>query len=155
MIYLDKDHWLILIYEQKLEQMKRKIIVIGIVFLSYLSGFSQLNVSTNLRSDYSYDQENEEWELISTDEEDLTFFEFNEDFTFVKHTTPTITSAYLIKSFEIEGEGEEEQYIFEIVSDVGNKYVMILSLGNEMIAFLYNDGSHMVTHDIKSSWFDE
>ena len=60
-----------------------------------------MNISTNLRQDFIWDEEKEEWNLLATNQEELTFFEFNKDFTMFKHTTPSATSAYMIKSSEL------------------------------------------------------
>ena len=120
-----------------------------------LSIFAQMSISTNLRQDATWDEENEEWIITSTNEEELTFFEFNKDFTMFKHTTATITSAYIIKSHEYDE--ENERYECDIVSDVGNKYFMIIDLKGENIRFLADreNGSYLVQHSIKRIWFDE
>ena len=68
---------------------------------------AQINISTDLRQDGIYKSETEEWEVLCTNDEELTFFEFNKEFTIFKHTTPTITSAYLIKSQEENNELEQ------------------------------------------------
>lgn len=135
--------------------MKKKIILLGIALISCFSTFAQLNVSTNLRMDFSWDNVNKEWKFESQDEESLTFFVFNKDFTLVKHTTASVTSAYMIKSQEHDEEDGRDQYIFDVVSDVGNKYMMIFDVKNDNIRFVNNDGSHMVKHRIKSTWKDE
>tara|TARA_B110000285_G_scaffold214677_1_gene260305 strand:- start:877 stop:1251 length:375 start_codon:yes stop_codon:yes gene_type:complete len=116
---------------------------------------AQMNISTNLRQDGVYNEVSKEWEVISTDDEVLTFFEFNKDFTMFKHTTASITSAYMIKSSEEDK--KREQWELDIVSDVGNKYVMIIDLKNDNVRFIYknDDKMYMVHHTIKKVWFDE
>lgn len=117
--------------------------------------FAQMNISTNLRQDGYWDEKNEEWVVISTDDEEFTFFEFNEEYTMFKHTTPTITSAYIIKSKKEDK--EQQQFELSIVSDVGNKYTMVLDFKNSNLRFMYvkDDYLLMVQHDIKKIWFDE
>lgn len=117
--------------------------------------FGQFHVSTNSRIDYTWDKESEDWQYKSKDEESLTFFEFNKEFTMVKHTTSLSTSGYLIKSQEHDEENENNQYIFSVVSDVGNKYIMIYDVKNENIRFIPDDFSKMIKFKIKSSWSDE
>ena len=72
-----------------------------------------------------------------------------------KHTTASLTSAYMIKSSEEDK--EREQWELDIVSDVGNKYTMIIDLKNDNIRFIYkgDDKMYMVHHTIKKVWFDE
>jgi hypothetical protein len=117
--------------------------------------FAQMNISTNLRQDGYWDEAKEEWVVISTDEEEFTFFEFNDEYTMFKHTTPSITSAYIIKSRK-EDE-EKEQFELTIVSDVGNKYNMVIDFKNRNLRFVYAKGDYllMVQHDMKKVWFDD
>lgn len=117
--------------------------------------FAQMNISTNLRQDGYWDEKSEEWVVISTDDEEFTFFEFNEEYTMFKHTTPTITSAYIIKSKKEDK--EQQQFELTIISDVGNKYKMVLDFKNNNLRFMYvkDDYLLMVQHDIKKIWFDE
>lgn len=76
-----------------------------------LTSFGQLNVSTNSRSDFIWDAKNKDWVFESKDSESLTFFEFNKDFTLVKHTTGLSSSGYLIKSQEHDEEDGNNQYV--------------------------------------------
>ncbi len=135
--------------------MKLKLIFILLSSVISLSLFAQMNISTNLREDSFYDEDKEEWIVVSTDNEELTFFEFNKALTMFKHTTPTITSAYIIKSSI--SDKETSQWQFTIVSDVGNKYYMILDKEDNSLHFMYKkeDVLYMVTHHIKKIWFDE
>lgn len=100
--------------------MKSKLITICLLTFLSINVFAQLNISTNFRQNGIWNNEKEEWTIFSTDEDELTFFEFNKDFTMFKHTTASITSAYMIKS--AEHDEELDQYELDIVSDVGNKY---------------------------------
>ena len=134
-----------------------KSLISSICLLTFLSTnvFAQMSISTNLRQDFTWDYENEEWSLTSTDEEELTFFEFNKDFTMFKHTTASLTSAYMIKS--MEEDKEREQWELDIISDIGNNYLMIIDFNNENVRFISDSesDSYLVKHVIKSVWFDE
>jgi len=135
--------------------MKSKLILALLLSIISVNLFAQMNISTNLRQDGVYNEVSEEWEVFSTDDDELTFFEFNKDFTMFKHTTASVTSAYMIKSSEEDK--EREQWELDIVSDVGNKYLMIIDYKNDNIRFIYNkeDKLYMVHHTIKKVWFDE
>ncbi len=135
-----------------------KLRLITICFLTFfmsINVFAQLNISTNFRQDAIWDKEKEEWSILSTDDEELTFIEFNKDFTMFKHTSATITSAFMIKSKKYDE--ENERYEFDVVSDVGKKYYMILDLKNENIRFIYEiyGSIYLVQYSIKKMWFDE
>ena len=133
-----------------------KKITLAILFLFYIQlCFGQLNVSTDNRTDFNWDSENEDWVFESDDEESLTFFEFNKEFTYVKHTSASATSGYLIKSQEHDEEDGNNQYLMAVVSDVGNKYIMIYDVKNENIRFITEDFSRMIKFKIKSAWTDE
>ncbi len=133
----------------------RHIFTFLILSLVTLECFAQMHISTNLRQDAIFNEKTREYELIGEDKEELTFFEFNKQFTFFKHTTPTITSAYTIKSSKEDK--ENERWEFDIMSDVGNSYYMILDLKNNNIRFIYtkNGSTYLVQHTIKKLWFDE
>ena len=126
-----------------------------LVIASTASG--QFHVSTNLREDFVWDVEAGQWSLVSTDKEELTFFEFNEDWSMFKHVTPTISSAYIIKS--MEHDEENDQWECQVVSDVGNKYFMILDLEESNVRFITQQSNFedntMVRHTIKGTWVDE
>ena len=142
--------------------MKNKIIILVLlIFSSWTS--AQINISTEYTEYQVWDERTESWEVTSTDYQS-TFFEF-EDTAKSKmgifiHRTNTITSAYLITSYEYSEEYDWDA--FDIVSDVGNKYNFIIKIGDEDIdRFLFfsyqkEDGSWMgVYHRIKEVWVTE
>lgn len=134
--------------------MKKQLLILVLSLISF-QVFAQMNISTYFRQDGYWDAEEKEWVVISKDDEAYTFFEFNKDYTMFKHTTATITSAYIIKSHTKDE--ENEQIELEIVSDVGNKYTMVIDFENNNLRFLYEkeDTLWMVQHSIKKTWFDE
>ena len=134
--------------------MKSFYFFVCIFFLSQ-NVSSQLHISTNLRMDFTWDEVKDDWNFESQDEESMTFFEFNEELTLVKHVTSTMTSAYLIKSYMHDEEDGRDQYVYKIMSDVGNKYMMIVDLKNQNLRFVSDDLSYMVKHRIKASWTDD
>lgn len=131
----------------------KKFVFIWMLLLG-MPVFAQLNITTNFRQDAIWDEEQEEWEVLSTDE-NVTFFEFNKELTLFKHTTNSITSTYIIKSFEYNE--EEAKYTMVVVSDVGNEYDMIVDGLNSYVGFFYyyDDAYVLVRHTIKKIWFKE
>ena len=116
---------------------------------------AQTHISTNLKTEFGWDKINKEWKFESQDEESSTFFKFNRDFTMLKHTTPTITSAYIIQSFthdEVEG---RDQYVCMITSDEGETYIMVVDLKNDNVRLITNDLKIMTQYRIKATWTND
>jgi hypothetical protein len=135
--------------------MKKIIFTLTILLFGIQNISAQMHISTFLRRDAVYNETTKEYDLLNEDKEELTFFEFNKELTMFKHTTPTITSAYTVKSSTEDK--ENERWEFDIMSDVGNKYIMIIDLKNNNIRFIYikNGSTYLVQHSIKKLWFDE
>ena len=134
----------------------KKFASLIVLFLFSVSHFyAQMHISTDLRQDAVFNQDTKKYEITSEDKDELTFFEFNKGLTMFKHTTPTITSSYVISSSTQDE--ENDRWEFEIQSDVGNKYFMILDIPNDNIRFIYKkEGTTLlVQHHIKRVWFDE
>jgi hypothetical protein len=128
--------------------------IFALTVLTNLS-YSQLNVSTDVKEYYDWDNTKEEWVISSAEDPFFSFFEFNEDFTLLTHTTSDITSAYIIKSEEYDE--PRDQYTFEVVSDVGNEYLLIMDKNNNNIRFIGEDesGTYLVRFRIKKVWKGE
>ena len=135
--------------------MKKIIFTLTIILCGIQNISAQMHISTFLRRDAFFNETTQEYDLLNEDKEELTFFEFNKELTMFKHTTPTITSAYMVKSYTEDK--ENERWEFDIMSDVGNKYLLILDMKNDNIRFIYkrNDSTYQVHHSIKKLWFEE
>ena len=132
--------------------MKKKIILLVIALLGFLTTYAQLNVSTNSREVYSWDKDANEWKFESEDTESVTLFEFNKEITLVKHTSETMTSDYIIESQEFDESDESNHYIFEVLNEEGNKSLMIFDIKNQNIRFVNQDGPQMVKYLISNTW---
>lgn len=135
--------------------MNKLILFLVLQTLFLKSSQGQINISTSLRSDYTWNSVTEEWDWVSDDGNEQTFFEINKGMTLMKHTTPTLTSNYIIKSSKEDK--VKNQWEFNITSDVGNNYIMILDIKNNNVRFIgKRDGVlFLVKHKIKRIWFDE
>ncbi len=130
------------------------MILCFLLFMNFVA-LAQLNISTNYRQDGVWSESNEKWDILSTDDAG-TLFEFNKELTTFKHTTPSITSSYYIKSYTYND--EEVLYKMQIKSDVGNEYEMLIDGINNCVCFFYygDDGKYyMVRHTIKSTWINK
>lgn len=139
-------------------KMKNKISFIILMLIASIS-YGQLNISTDHREDERWD--GEEWILYSSNDE-KTFFEFEDTLQskmgmFI-HRTDDITSAYLIKSYSYNEEYDLDE--FKIISDVGNKYTLLVNIkdteSSNYLTFLSLEGDdedfRLVRHRINHIW---
>lgn len=131
-----------------------KYLILSILTLFTLHANAQLSISTNLRQDAVWDENKEEWEVLSTDDA-KTLFEFDRELTEFKHTTPKITSMYYIEDWEYNE--EEVKYTMDVTSDAGNEYELIIDGINNCVAFFYwYEGRYiLVRHTIAETKFGE
>ena len=132
-----------------------KILILFLIVSFSRVSIAQMNISTDLRKDYVWNDSSQDWIIESSDNTAFTFFKFNKELTMFKHTTATLTSAYVINSSEYDE--EKDQYTFDITSDVGNEYLMIIDINNNNIRFISEDedGTYLVRHNIKRLWIED
>lgn len=133
--------------------MKRLLIILGVLTTQVIH--AQIFVSTNARTVYNWDSIGEEWILEESEDDFLTFFEFNNELTMIKHTTPSVTSAYLIKSVEVDDEDGRDQIEYDVISDIGNSYMLLYDAKNENIRFIDFKSDRMIRFEIKAVWTEE
>lgn len=133
--------------------MKRLLIILGVLTSQVIH--AQIFVSTDARTVYNWDSIGEEWILEESEDDFLTFFEFNNELTMIKHTTPSVTSAYLIKSVEVDDEDGRNQIEYDVISDVGNSYLLLYDMKNENIRFVDFKSDRMIRFEIKAVWTEE
>lgn len=133
--------------------MKRLLIILGVLTTQVIH--AQIFVSTDARTVYNWDSIGEEWILEESEDDFLTFFEFNNELTMIKHTTPSMTSAYLIKSVEVDDEDGRDQIEYDVISDIGNSYMLLYDAKNENIRFIDFKSDRMIRFEIKAVWTEE
>ena len=110
----------------------KKFILMLLLSVAGFSTYAQLHITTSVREDYLWNEEKNDWVFDTQNKNEATFFDFNKDMTMVKHTTPTMTSNYLIKS-EVMVDKNRKKYEFDVMSDVGNKYHALIDVTNNNI----------------------
>ncbi len=96
----------------------KPILLLLALFLSS-AGFAQKSYSCTSRQYCYWDSTAMKYsDCDSYDENSL--FEWNENHTMFTHTIPTMKSTYYVKSKELNK--EFNVWIYDVVSDVGNKY---------------------------------
>ena len=73
-----------------------------------------MNISTSYVKFFKWDENKDEWGDILFEDEEYTFFEFNEEMTFLNLTTTTGKFSYILS----DGETDEinDQYTFNMVN---------------------------------------
>ncbi len=135
--------------------MKKLLTTICLYTLVGLPLWGQMSISTNRTQNFNWDKGTHRWIPSGEEVEDYTFFTFNEEFTILKHTTSSMTSAYLIESIQKDTVDNNPILLLDILSDVGNKYLMIIDLQNDELRFLDEKLTFMKSQSIKNIWSDE
>lgn len=123
------------------------------MFLTWASPavWSQTNVVTNLCTTAFYNEENEDFEVLK-EEAEITLFEFDKKMTSFHHTKADIDSEYTVKTKKYDK--AKKTYELEIISDVGNEYLMLWNEDAGTLQFLFKkDGAIVVVqHKIMRQW---
>ena len=135
--------------------MKKLLTTISVFAIACLPLWGQMNISTNLTQNFAWDTETRGWVPSSEEVEDYTFFSFNEEYSMLKHTTSKMTSAYLVKSISKDTLDNDPLLLLDIVSDVGNQYLMIIDINDNTLRFIDEDFTFMKSQSIKNIWTDK
>ena len=134
----------------------KKILLTFVLVAGMLLGQAQAVTVTTMTTNICYwDDVSETFSLECVfDETQSSRISFNEEQTMFKHTTDDMTSTYYVDSQKhitenIDG-GEVDYYWYEITSDVGNQYVLIINLLFDRVTFMAGDGSYTIQTAIKS-----
>lgn len=130
--------------------MKRYFLLLICAVSCTLSSFAQTNYSCTYRSYCDWNASTSKFENCEG-YEDNSLFEMNKDETMFIHTTATIKSSYYVKKKEYDS--QNDVYVYEVTSDVGNKYTYIFDAKNKEIRAVFVNGDNqtqMVTFTVKS-----
>lgn len=113
------------------------------------NAFSQTSFSCYYREYCPWNDETEEYEECSGFEE-ASLFVVNEEETMFVHTTETIKSSYYIDKKEYDE--ENEVFVYNVTSDVGNKYIYIFDIPNKQIrvVIIKNESAQMARFYVKA-----
>lgn len=117
--------------------------------------YAQVLISSNLRQDGKFNKTTKVYDSTLRDRKETSYFEFDKEFTVCRHITPTKTSIYYIistKSDELYGRWE-----FDVLSNAGYSYYMILDILNNNIRFVYKDkgSTHVAQFAINKFWAEK
>ena len=134
--------------------MKNIIFFLIVILCSTAGVHAQIHISADLRQDGWFNKTTNRYDSAFKDKRELNTFEFDRDFTILRHKTDSKTSIYLIRSQkkdELNGRWE-----FDIISDVGYSYYMTIDILNKNIRFIYrvNGSTLLAQFDIHRVWID-
>jgi hypothetical protein len=97
--------------------------------------YAQIRISANLRQHGKFNYKTNMYDNAFKDNNEFTSFEFDRDFTILTHTVNSKTSIYLIKSQKHDE--VNDRWEFDIISDTGYSYYLIIDIQNKNIRFIY------------------
>ena len=119
--------------------------------------FSQLTVSTKYIEIYSWDEEKDEWGEIIVEDDQFSFFEFNEEMTFLNFTTIKEKTSYFLTDSEYSE--EYEHFSYEVTSDSGYEFTLIVDLKSDLpnirLVIDVEDSNLLIRYTVKNYWFED
>ena len=119
--------------------------------------FSQLTVSTKYIEIYSWDEEKDEWGEIIVEDDQFSFFEFNEEMTFLEFTTNKTKTSYILTNEEYSE--KHDHYSYDATSDGGLEAVLILDLKSDMpnirLVIDSDEMALLIKYKSKYYWFED
>lgn len=134
----------------------KKIISFLIIYVCSSGAlFAQVLISSNLRQDGKFNKATRVYDSTVRDRKETSYFEFDKDFTVCRHITPSKTSLYFIRS--AKKDELNNRWEFDVLSNAGYSYYMILDILNNNIRFIYKDNgsTHVTQFAINEFWADK
>ena len=126
-------------------------------FLICTFSFSQLTVSTKYIEIYSWDDEKYAWGEIIVEDDQFSFFEFNEEMTFLNFTTIKEKTSYFLTDSEYSE--EHEHFSYEVTSDSGYESTLIVDLKSDLpnirLVIDVKDSNLLIRYTVKNYWFED
>lgn len=114
----------------------KKLLLLLLLFTTPIICFSQTSFSCNLKEFCDWNEYKDTWEDDCNPFEYNCLFVMNKDETMFVHTTAAMKSTYYVKE---KLSGEDNQFTYKVVSDVGNEYYYIFDVKNEEVKAITED----------------
>lgn len=95
---------------------------------------AQISFSCYHREYCAWNKALENYETDCQGYDESSLFVMNDDETMFTHTTESVKSTYYVKDREYDE--DNDVWVYDVVSDVGNRYVYIFDPGNKEIRVL-------------------
>lgn len=116
---------------------------------------AQIHITANLGQYGKFNYKTNQYDSSFKDNRAFSSFEFDRDFTILTHNADSKTSIYLIRSQK--NDEVNNRWEFDVISDAGYSYYMIVDIMNKNIRFIYRvKGFTYVTQfKVKDIWVDK
>jgi len=115
----------------------------------------QIHISTNLWQYGKFNYKTNLYDSAFKDNQASSSFEFDKDFTILKHKADSKTSIYLIRSKKKDE--VNNRWEFDVISDAGYSYYMIIDMLNKNMRFIYRvkGFAYVAQFGIERIWIDK
>lgn len=136
---------------KKLLQLSIMVLAAGVIHAQ------TVHISTDYKQTCYWNTSTSSFDKCGDNSEYASMFTINESETIFTHTTNDIKSSYYVKDKEYKA--AYDAYVYNVTSDVGNKYMFIVDLKNKLVKIMsatHTDASddYLIKFSIKSSWKD-
>lgn len=136
--------------------MKSLIFILLVFLFAGETLYAQIHIRTNTWLHGKFNQETKQYDLVSVDNNQTSSFEFDKDFTYVKHVVPAKSASYYLINSQKKDE-VNNRWEFNVISDAGYSYFMIIDIANENIRFIYRTSrnTYVTQLGIQRVWMDK
>lgn len=130
--------------------MKKIITLVTLLLVVIITNAQVVTITTEGEEYCKWDSTSSSWtdscEYLS---EYRSRIEFNQTHSIFKHTTLDMSSTYYVDTFIRDSTETTDFFIYDVTSDVGNKYRMVVNLKKMEIRWLSWDGVYSICTNIK------
>ena len=113
----------------------KNLVLSTLLLILTISTYAQTSFTCKSRETCWWDSDSESYNNCSDSYFDNSVFIMNENEDMVVHRTSSMTSTYYITETEVE----DKFFTYDVVSDVGNKYLLMFDLEKMLIKFMGTD----------------
>jgi len=128
-----------------------------LIMLFCLACYSQLTVSAKYMEIYFWDEEKDEWGEVIVEKDHYSFFEFNEDMTFLEFTSNKAKTSYFLTNSDYSE--EHEHFSYEATSDGGYESTLIVDLKSDLpnirLVMELDKSTLLIRYTVKHYWYED
>lgn len=125
--------------------MKKLLTLVLLFSVTVLS--AQVTITTEGSMYCDYNTETEEFENCEEYSEYVSRFVLNDEETIFIHTTSDMVSTYYID--EVDHKIDKNIYIYYVTSDVGNEYIFVIDIEQNVFKILSTENNYGLFHRLK------
>jgi len=135
--------------------MKKSIFFLLLIFWGTIYVHGQIHISTNSWQYGKFNYKTSVYDSAFKDNPASSSFEFDNDFMILRHKADSKTSLYLVRTKKRDE--VNNRWEFDLISDVGNSYYMIIDVMNKNLRFIYRIKgiAYVAQFDIERIWIDK